>query len=187
MPVVSHADERQAVGIAVGRIEVEIVAAVALAGAVTRDRERAAVVLRRGLLPARSPAWRPGRHRSDMDRRRAEVLGGHIGAADKSQARVVKVVAVEFIDRGTDHAAADKRIEFPVLEKQRYLAAGLIGIISSDHALVADRVVRLADAGEQHQPRVVESVGGEYHQIGGLFNFTALRIDVSDTPRAFFR
>src|SRR3990172_6539632 len=100
--------------------------------------------------------------------------------------RVIEVVAIEVIDRGADRAAADKWIELFVVEEQAYRAPGLIGVIPADDTLIAERIVGLADSGEQHQARIVERVGGEYHQLGGLLHFTPLRIDVRDTDRALF-
>src|SRR5207245_832774 len=99
-PVESHAQQRQAVGVAVGRVEIQIVAAIALARTLDGDGTRAGEVFRDGLLPLRSPARRPRRYRAHFDRPCRARATVDVAAADESQPRVVEVVAVEVVDTG---------------------------------------------------------------------------------------
>src|SRR6185312_8420943 len=97
--------------IAVRRIEVEVVAAVALAGALDRDPERTVEVLRHGRLPFGAPARRAARHRAHLDRPRAGGGGRHAAAADEAEARVVEVVAVELVDGHAEAAGRHELVE----------------------------------------------------------------------------
>src|SRR6185369_12444234 len=51
-------------------------------------------------------------------------------------------------------------------------------------ALPGDRVVGRADAGEEHQPHVVEGVSTEDDDVGGLLEFAPAGVDIRHAGRA---
>jgi hypothetical protein len=64
-------------------------------------------------------------------------------------------VDVEIVDGGVRPARTHERIEVPTLEEQRGAGAGLIAVVLADDTFLRDRIVGLADPGEQHQVHVV--------------------------------
>ena len=181
MPVEGHAQERQAVGIAVRRVKIEIVLAVALARTVDADAERAAIVVRDCFFPSGAPARRAMRHGFALDGGCARTRHRDIRAADKSKIRAIEFFAVEIVKLHAGHAAANERIELAVIEEHLDLAAGLIGIVAAHHAGAGLRIVGLADAREQQQACVVKAVGRQHHDIRGLLDGLTARVDVGDT------
>src|SRR2546430_801035 len=131
MPVEGHAYEWQTLRVTVSRVEIEIVGAIALASAVRTNGERTVIILRHGLLPARTPMRRARRHRMRFDRRCSVAAHGNKGAADEAQACMVEVIAVEFINCGEKPAAPHKLFKYLVLEEECHFAACLIRIISA--------------------------------------------------------
>jgi len=92
---------------------------------------------------------------------------------------MVEVVGVEVVDGHAVAAGTDEVVGVGVLVEERLDRAHvLVGEVAPDHAFVLDRVVRLADAGQQHQAHVVELEGGEDDDVRWLLHFAALGVDV---------
>src|ERR1019366_7954354 len=121
--------QRQTVGVTIGRIEIEVVLAIALAGAVYADGEHAAIIVRDRLLPLPTPARGSMWHRLRLDRRGSGACTPDIGAPD------------------------DERIDLAILEEHLHPAAGLVGIVAAHDTAAGLRIVRRADAGQQQQSR----------------------------------
>src|SRR5262245_22694572 len=119
--------------IAVVRIEVEVVGAVALAARVTANGDRALVIMCYRFFPFRAPARRPGWDRMRVDGRRFTAAFGDVAAADKAHAGVIEVVAVEIVYRHRAAATAGEGIEYLVREEESDPAAHLVRIIAADH------------------------------------------------------
>ena len=94
---------------------------------------------------------------------------------------VVKVIGVEIINGHAITARTDK-----VVGVHLFIEIGLDGAhvlvreVFTDHPFAGFRVVRFADAREQHQAHVVELESAQNDQVCRLFDLTAQRVDVSD-------
>lgn len=121
----------------------------------------------------------PGGGRQAGDRLGARLVDPEWRTADEAFFGVVEVIGVEVVHAHAVAAGADERVGKHVFIKER-LDGGhvLVGEVAPDHAFAGHRIVRLADAGQQHQVHVVELERAQDHQIGRLFNLAALRIDV---------
>ena len=89
-------------------------------------------------------------------------------------------VAVKFVDRRVELAAADERIELAIIEEHVHRTALLIGVVAADHACAGAWIVRRADARQQQQPRVAEAIRTQDHDARRLLHFVAARVDVGD-------
>ena len=111
-----------------------------------------------------------------------ERAGRNPGAAEEAKPGVVEIVAVEVVDVGAVRGAGrHERIDLLVLEEHRHaVAADLIAVVPADGALAGRRIVRLADAGREHQQHVVEDVGAEDDEAGRLLELlAAARVDIA--------
>jgi hypothetical protein len=99
LPVEGHAQQRLAVGIAVGRIQIEVVATVGLVRAVGVHRHLVGVVIGGRAFPLAAPGRRAGRVRGAGNRPAAGLVDPHRRAADEAVRAVVEVVGVEVIQR----------------------------------------------------------------------------------------
>ena len=183
--VEGNAQQRTAVRIFIVGIERKVVGARGIAAGLAADRHGAEVVIFQRALPFRSPLRRAGRQRTIADGRGADRRHADAAAAEEAEAAVVEVIVVELVDAHADRARADKGIEVLVIEKQRHVVGGLIGVVAAGGALVGDRIVGLADLRQQHQAHVLKGKGGDNHQIGWLFPGIAGGVDVGDAGRFF--
>ncbi|MCY1241813.1 hypothetical protein D9M72_547350 [compost metagenome] len=118
--VEGHAQQRQAVGVAVRRIEVEVVLAVRVVAAVHRDVEGVRIPVGVGLLPRRSPVGRSGRVEPGIDGTAVRHVRVDVAAAEEAEPCVIEVVAVELVHHHLRGARRHERIDEPVLEEHRY-------------------------------------------------------------------
>ena len=93
---------------------------------------------------------------------------------------MVEVVGIEIVHRHAIAPGADERVGVVavLVEERRHGGEVLEGEVAAHDAFIADRIVRLADAREQHQAHIVELERTEDHQVRRLLHFTALGIDV---------
>ncbi len=188
LPVEGHPQQRLAVRIAIGRIEVEIDVAVRHVGAVRVHRDRVRVVVLDGLLPRRAPLRRTGRRRDAADRLHAGLVHPQRRAADEAERAVVEVVRIEIVHRDAVAARADERVRVGVLVEERLdRRQVLVREIAAHDTFAGDRVVRFADARQQQQVHVVVLERGHDHEIGRLVHFTPCRVDVGHARRALLR
>ncbi len=79
-----------------------------------------------------------------------------------------------------DHPGADPRIDL-VLDEHHDVRGGLMAVVLADHALAGRRIVGRPDAGGEQQQRVVERVGAQHDEIGGLLDLLAAApVDIDD-------
>ena len=98
-----------------------------------------------------------------------------IVAADEAVRPAVELpVDVEVVDGDVRAAGVHERVEVAALEEQGRAGAGLVAVVLADHALLRDRIVGLADAGEQHQVHVVDGIGAQQHDAGRLLELFAV-------------
>ena len=64
--------------------------------------------------------------------------------------------------------SSGERIELHVLEETLRARSSLIGVIATDDAFVGRGIIGLADAGQQQQPHIEETIGADQHEIGRL-------------------
>ncbi len=177
--VEGDAHQRPAIDVPIGRVEIEIIAAMAHHRAMGGDGGGAQISLDRCLLPLGAPFRHALRHIHHLDRPTAGIEDLDIAARDEAESLVVEIVAVELVDGHAQRAGADEGIDDLVLEEDIHRGGDLIGVIAPHHPLPALRVVRFADARQQHQLRIGEGIGAEDHQIGRLLIFLAGVIDIS--------
>src|SRR5205085_1433483 len=127
-----------------------------------------AVPLGSRALPLRAPARRAVRHRpvAGADRRRAAVAAVDVAAAEEAQPAVIEALAVEVVDRDAHAGRADERVHLLVLEERLGAGLELVAVVLADYALAGARVVRLADAGEQHHLGIAEREGRQDDDAG---------------------
>src|SRR5262249_58460372 len=94
---------------------------------------------------------------------------GDMPAADKAQARMIEIVAVKIVDDRAEGAGRHERIALLVLEEDGDAGTRvLIAVVLPDHAFAGCRIVWRADAGIEHQQRIVEDIGAKDHETGWL-------------------
>ncbi len=59
---------------------------------------------------------------------------------------MIEVIVIELIDAHADRARADKGIKVLVIEKQRHVVGGLVGVVAAGSALVGNRIVGFTNA-----------------------------------------
>nr|GEZ34032.1 hypothetical protein [Tanacetum cinerariifolium] len=170
--------QRTAQRILVGRVERQVVGARCIAARFTADGHGAGVVLDRGFFPFRTPRRGAGRERARVDGRSADRGYPGAAAADETQTGVVEVVVVELVDAHADGTATDKWVEVLVIEEHAHAVGGLVRVVAARGAGVGHRVVRLADAGQQHQAHVFKDEGADHHQLCRLFGEQRRRVSL---------
>src|SRR5262249_49698802 len=162
MKVERHAQERPAVAVAVGRVEIKIVLAIGHHAALIVDSQRMVVVAHHRALPLRAPGRRAGRHWPESDWSSGRTRSRDAAAADEPFLAMVKAPGVEVVNHHGQRACGHERIHpRPFIEEHRGATADLIGVVAADHALASYRVVRPADARPQHQVDVAERIGSK--------------------------
>ena len=78
-------------------------------------------------------------------------------------------------------------MNFGGIEEADDVGDRLMGEIAADHAGIGAGIVGLANARQQQKLHVEDGVGGQDHEIGGLFPFVAAGIDKGDAGRALAR
>ncbi len=173
--VEGHAHQRLPECIAIGRIEIVIVIAVCHDAAAGADIHSGLVPFGGGGLPCLAPLRGAAGHRPVADGEGCIESAGNVVAADKTVFAAIEVpVDVEIVDGGIRPARTHERIEMPAFEEQGGAGAGLVTVVLTDDAFLCDRIVGLADAGEQHQVHVVDGIGAQQHQAGGLLELLAV-------------
>src|SRR5690606_24168117 len=125
------------VGVAIGRVEVQVVATVGLVGAMGVHRHLMGVVVGRGLLPGTAPGRRAGRVGGAGNRPAAGLVHPHRRTADEAVRAVVEVVGVEVIDGNAVATGTDEVVGVGVLVEERLDRAHvLVGEVTPDHAFV---------------------------------------------------
>ena len=126
MEVEGQTQQRVAVDVAIGRIEIEVGIAIAHHAAVRRDRGALQIVLCHRLLPALAPLRRALGHVVLQDRPATGRPQGDVAAADEALRTVVEVVAVEFVDGLAEQVRAHERIDLMALASERLLDGGVV-------------------------------------------------------------
>src|SRR5580693_7051962 len=106
------------------------------------------VVLAYRRLPSASPSRGVGRNHHLIDRTAAGGAGVDQGAPDETQAAMVEMIGIEFIDHPlAGGAGANEGIDLDVLaEVRRRFAAHLVSVVLSDDALARRWIIGVADA-----------------------------------------
>ncbi len=180
LPVEGHAQQRLAVGVLVGRIEVEVVVAVGHGARRGRPSTRCGCRHPRPPLSTRCPrsACRAASARPPIGLEPAWLT--HIGEPPtKPSGPWSKLSALKSSTATPLPPAPTNGLVLRVLVEER-LDGGhvLVGEVAPHHALAGDRVVGLADAGQQQQVHVVELERADDHQIRRLHDLAALGVDV---------
>ena len=184
LPVQGHAQERRAVGIAVGRIEIEIAATVGHVAHLRFDAAGMQVVLFHRRLPGAAPLRRALRQRNAAHRSVVGLPPPDHAAADEVQRAMVEIVAVKIIDCLADAAGSHELIDIDrLVEEQVHAIDELVTEVAADRALARLGIVGRADARRQHQPHVVEMKSRQHDHPGRLLDLAALGIDVGDADR----
>ena len=97
--------------------------------------------------------------------------------ADEIVTGVIKVVAVEIVNGLRQCTGTDERIHHFIFEEETRAGHGLIGIVTPHHAFAGFMIVRLTNAGKQHQTHVVHLVSRNHHDIRRLLPHHAVAAD----------
>src|SRR6185312_453633 len=113
------------------------------------DGEGAAVPFCRRFLPGEAPARRAGRRHAPGDRPAMDRASEDERAAEKAQAAMIEIVAVEIVDIHLVGACGDEGVDLLLLEEDRDIAGDLIAVILADGALARHRIIGRADPREE--------------------------------------
>jgi hypothetical protein len=118
------------------------------------------------------------------DRRAADNLDLDIAATDKAERAMVEIIGVEIIHGDRHSAGPHEWVDAGILIEEQIDRGGrLMGEIAPDRARPGLRIIRLADAGEQHQADIIDREGTEIDEVRGLEEFLAGGIDIGDAGR----
>src|SRR5262249_23694632 len=149
MEIVRQPDQRPAEAILVGRVEVDMIIAIAIVGGMDTGSgiHRAEIVVLYGLLPFGAPSGRSRRRQRVLDGPSARLDVAQIAAAHETMRAVVEIVAIELVDAHADRAGSDEGIEdvLVLVEEPDRGRNRLVRKIASDLAFTRLRVVGLAD------------------------------------------
>ena len=142
-------------------------------------RHLVSVVIGGCTLPRAAPGRRTRRVGRACNRPATGLVDPHRRAADKTVRPVVEVVGVEIINCHAIAACTDKVIGVHVFVEVGLDGAHvLVSKVFTDNTFAGFRVIRLANARQQHQTHIVELERAQDHQIGLLLDFSAQGIDI---------
>lgn len=101
---------------------------------------------------------------------------------------MVEVIGVKVVNPDPDPGTADaNKVIGEDVFIEECLDGGdvLVGKVTPYGAFIRHRIVRFADAGQQHQMHIVELEGREDHQIRRLLVFTSQCVNIGHTGGAF--
>ena len=144
MEVEGQPQQRVAIDVVIGGIEIEVGIAIAHHAAVRGDRSALQVILGHRLLPAGTPFRRAFRQLVLQDRPAAGAPQRDVPAADETLRTVIEIVAIELVDGLAQRARAHERVH-DLVEEHIHCRRDLVGVVAPNHPGIGFGVVRLAD------------------------------------------